>query len=266
MASASVTLTREAQRRPLVLVLVLLALVSLGFVLFPKLDLAFSGLFYESATGFFQRHAEAVETVRSAGRIATWVFVIAVASLLPIKVLFPRSRLLMAPRKILFVLIAFALGPGLIVNLILKDFWGRARPREILEFGGEATFSPAWWISSECHLNCSFVSGEAASAFCLVALAFVVSEKWRSVTAIATIAFAAAVSFARIAAGAHFLSDVLIAWLVVLLVLIALQRIILKGLPPAFDDRAEAGARRVGERLRRLFAPRDGSSGSKRIP
>lgn len=254
MVSASVALTREAQRRPLVLVLVLLALVSLVFIVFPKLDLAFSGLFYESTTGFFQRHIKAVETVRAAGWLATWGVVIAVAAMLPIKVLFPKNRPLMAPRKIVFVLAAFALGPGLIVNVILKDFWGRARPREILEFGGDATFSPAWWISGECHLNCSFVSGEAASAFCLVALAFVVSEKWKSVVAIAVIAFAAAVSFARIAAGAHFLSDVLIAWLVVLFVLIALQRVILNRLPPAFDDRIEAGARRAGERLRRLFA------------
>jgi len=254
MASASVIFTREALRWRLVMVLVVLAFVSLVFLLFPKLDLAFSGLFYESSTGFFQRHIRAVETVRAAGRLATWGFVTAVVAMLPIKIVFPKSRLLMAPRKIVFLLAAFALGPGLIVNVILKDFWGRARPREILEFGGDATFSPAWWISGECHLNCSFVSGEAASAFCLVALAFVVSEKWKSVVAIAIIAFAAAVSFARIAVGAHFLSDVLIAWLVVLLVLIGLQRVILNGLPPAFDDRVEASARRAGERLRHLFA------------
>lgn len=241
--------------------LALLALVSLVFVLAPGLDLSFSKLFYDPAAGFLEGRSTAVETVRAAGRIATWTFVIAVAAMLPIKVLFPKSCLLLTPRKILFVLAAFLLGPGLIVNGILKDYWGRARPREILEFGGDATFSPAWWISSQCHLNCSFVSGEAAFAFCLVALVFLVGKNWRPVVAAVTIVFASAVSLARIAAGGHFLSDVLIAWLVVFLVLIALQQLVLKGLPPAFDERAEAGAKRAGEALHGLFRSGGGPPG-----
>jgi hypothetical protein len=35
-----------------------------------------------------------------------------------------------------FVLICVILGPGLIINLVLKDHWGRPRPRQIVEFGG----------------------------------------------------------------------------------------------------------------------------------
>ena len=116
---------------------------------------------------------------------------------------------------------------------------------------GDATFSPVWWFSDQCERNCSFVSGEAASAFWLVALVFLVRKEWRPATAVATLAFAAAISFTRIAAGGHFLSDVLVAWLVTLCVMIASQPAVLKGLPPAFDRAVEAGARRIGEALRR---------------
>ena len=44
----------------------------------------------------------------------------------------------------LFLFLGLLVGPGLVVNGILKDHWGRARPAEIIEFGGTAHFSPAF--------------------------------------------------------------------------------------------------------------------------
>ena len=134
-----------------------------------------------------------------------------------------------------------------------KTFWGRARPNALLEFGGDATFSPAWWVSDQCERNCSFVSGEAASAFWLVTLVFLVRRELRPAAAAATLVFAAAVSFTRIAVGAHFLSDVLVAWLMTLCVMIALARLLLTRLPPAFDEAVEAALERTGRRLRDCF-------------
>lgn len=221
----------EARQRPLLSVALLLALVSLFFALAPQLDIAVSRLFYDPALGFIERHRGSLEAVRLVNRIAMWTVVLGALALLALKVLMPDRPALPPPRKMLFVLAAFMIGPGLIVNVILKGYWGRARPREILEFGGTASFSPAWWIGGECHLNCSFVSGEAAAAFCLLALAFVVADRWKAFTAVTAVAFATAVSFARIAAGAHFLSDVLIGWLLTLLVLIVLQRALLRHAP-----------------------------------
>jgi lipid A 4'-phosphatase len=247
---------REVLQRPLAAALGALALVSLIFLLAPNLDLAVSRVFYASPTGFSSAESGALEALRDGGRIVEWAFAALVVAPLLIKILFPHRRLLLPPRATLFVLATFALGPWLIVNGILKAFWGRARPRAILEFGGDATFSPAWWISDQCGRNCSFVSGEAASAFCLVALVFLVRKEWRPAVAAATLAFAAAVSFTRVAAGGHFLSDVLIAWLMTLCVMIALHRMVLKGLPPAFDRAVETAAGRSGEALRRLFQGR----------
>jgi membrane-associated PAP2 superfamily phosphatase len=187
-----------------------------------------------------------LEAWRDLGGYVEWTFGIAVTAPLLLKILRPRSRLLLRPRATLFVLATFALGPGLIVNGVLKENWGRARPRALLEFGGDAAFSPAWWISDQCARNCSFVSGEAAGAFGLVALVFLVPKEQRPAMSVFTLSFAAIVSLTRIAVGAHFLSDVLIAWLITLSVMIALDQVILKGLPEKFDRAVERGAEGVG--------------------
>ena len=48
-------------------------------------------------------------------------------------------------RKItLFMLITIALGPGLLVNAVFKDHWGRPRPRQVIELGGKYEFHPVW--------------------------------------------------------------------------------------------------------------------------
>lgn len=255
----SFRLSQEVRRRPLLFVLAALAAVSLVFVLAPGLDLTVSRLFYDPVSVSFIGAGGIVEFVRDVGRYIVWLFAIAIGLSILTKVAVPKSPLLVSPRAILFLLASLAIGPGLIVNAILKNQWGRARPREILEFGGDATFSPAWWPSDQCNLNCSFVSGEAAWAFFLVSLVFIVPKGWRPAAAIATIAFAALISATRIAGGGHFLSDVVIAWLVVLLVIVAFYRLILTGLPPAFDDAVEAAAGRVGEALRRLFRSKSGA-------
>ena len=241
----------DTEARALAWTLGLLALTSLVFLVAPQLDVAVSRLFYIGPSGFLDGRYEVVEIIRETGRLLMWVLGLGVLAPLLIKLLFPARPILVPPRAMLFVLSSYALGPGLVVNGILKEHWGRARPREVLDFGGTADFSPVWWISNQCERNCSFVSGEAAAAFWLVALVFIVPPHWRVRTAIMTVAAAAAISFTRLAAGAHFLSDVLIAWLLTLLVLLALANLILTRMPPTFDAAVESWLARAGQALRR---------------
>lgn len=119
-------------------------------------------------------------------------------------------------RKVLFVFLVLIVGAGLIVNVTFKNEFGRARPRNIVEFGGTKKFTPAFVISNECESNCSFSSGEAAGAFFAMALAMALSRK-REVF-VAACAFGWLVSFLRIAAGAHFFSDVVVSFFVMLIV------------------------------------------------
>ena len=70
------------------------------------------------------------------------------------------------------VLLAFtmAVGPGLLVNGILKQEWGRPRPVHVDTFGGRDAFKSWYETDGTCPGNCSFVSGEGALVIVLVVL------------------------------------------------------------------------------------------------
>jgi membrane-associated phospholipid phosphatase len=131
---------------------------------------------------------------------------------------------------LLFVALTIAIGPGLVANVVLKDNWGRARPNQIVEFGGTKRFSPAWAVSDQCPKNCSFVSGDASFAVSLIALAWawpVGLQRRRWIWRIG--GFAAIVALMRMARGAHFLSDTVIGILLTLLIMLMLERLIFQG-------------------------------------
>jgi len=119
-------------------------------------------------------------------------------------------------KRVLYLLFVLIVGAGLIVNAGLKDNFGRARPRDVEEFGGTKLFTPAYVISSECRTNCSFSSGDAAGGFFSIALAMALSRR-RAVLA-AAVGIGALVSFARVASGAHFLSDTVVSFFIMLAV------------------------------------------------
>lgn len=111
----------------------------------------------------------------------------------------------------IFTIFFIALGPGLLVNLFLKEEFGRARPREIIEFGGKQHFTE-FWQPGTAGTNSSFPSGHAAIAFASIAPWFVLREKKRTVARIflcTGLLFGVLVGIARILQGAHFVSDIL---------------------------------------------------------
>jgi membrane-associated PAP2 superfamily phosphatase len=120
---------------------------------------------------------------------------------------------------IVFLLLSLALGPGLLVNTLLKEHSGRARPVTTVTFGGTKQFSGAWVIGDQCARNCAFVSGHAAVAAWPVAGAFLARRRrtrraWLAGGLLAGLA----VGLGRMATGSHFLSDVVLAVLMVYLV------------------------------------------------
>jgi membrane-associated phospholipid phosphatase len=123
-------------------------------------------------------------------------------------------------RAILLLVATLAAGPGLLVNLGLKEHSGRPRPSQIVEFGGTAEFRPFGRFDGACAKNCSFVSGEASAAAWTLAPALLVPPPARGVAVASALVFTAAVSALRLSFGGHFLSDVafaaLFTWLIVL--------------------------------------------------
>ena len=190
--------------------------LALLFVLVPDIDLAFSGLFYEVGAGFTQNGApwervlyESIDWIVGAAVVGS-VGVLLVGA-------FRKGPFGRQGRVAALLLLVLALGPGLVVNGILKEYWGRARPRDVTEFGGERHFTPAFVISDQCERNCSFTAGHPSAGFALAALGYAyVSRRRRwSVIAAAT-GFGLLVGLARVAAGGHFLSDVLFSGIIVI--------------------------------------------------
>ena len=207
--------------------IILLVLTLAAFVLFaarPQIDLAAAHWFYSD--GF-------------AGQGAWGRAVRGFLYGLPVVVcaLFLLSRWLPLPlpcrpssRGMLFVIASLALGPGILVNVILKDHSHRPRPNQIVEFGGPSAYRPVGAFDGACVKNCSFVSGEASAAFWMVAPASLAPPPLQ-VPAIALALTAGVVTgLLRMAYGAHFLSDVVLAGLLTLLLVVILRWFFFPGL------------------------------------
>jgi lipid A 4'-phosphatase len=130
-------------------------------------------------------------------------------------------------RAIIFLLATLAVGPGLVVNAVFKDHWGRARPRDVAEYGGTREFTPAFVVSDECDANCSFVSGHASIPFAFAALGLVWRRRRRLIYGGAAV-FGGLVGLGRIAQGAHFLSDVIFSGILVFAVAYLLARYVFR--------------------------------------
>lgn len=213
----------DKTRRLLSQTLMFLGLVSLFFAAMPELDLFVSRLFWDPLTGFAFNENSFLVAFRDANRLLPWVVIgIAITLIIP-NPLLRHLKYPPAPHKLLFVVTFFAAGPGLGVHLI-KMLVGRARPHALEEFGGSALFTPPWELTDQCARNCSFISGEAASAFALLTLVVFIRPKYATFYLAAVGIVAAGFSLNRVVFGAHFLSDVVISWNVMFILAVLLWR------------------------------------------
>lgn len=110
-----------------------------------------------------------------------------------------------------FLLLVLFIGPGLVINGVLKTCWGRPRPTQITEFGGDKEFVNAGFFGNAGH-NSSFPCGHASIAFYAIVPGFHFLKQQKRKLAITFFIlgtlFGAFVGTARILQGGHFLSDV----------------------------------------------------------
>jgi len=140
---------------------------------------------------------------------------------------FPR-RLFAWRRPALFLVLVAALGPGLLVNGIFKDHYGRPRPREVQELGGQERFLPVWVRGTDPQAK-SFPCGHCSMGFYLSVPWLVLRRRRRALAAaflVAGVAAGGVLGVARMMAGGHFLSDVLWAGGMVWIVALVLYRLL----------------------------------------
>ena len=194
------------------LILACFLISSILFVQFPGIDLSVSRAFFDN--GFYLA-GHWKSWPQDSVRIFLCLSVLSVAGLYIYNKYSKRNLCGIDGKKVIYLLLVLVVGAGLIVNGIFKEDFGRARPRDIVEFGGSKIFTPAFVISQECDTNCSFSSGDGAGAFFGLALALALSRK-RAVL-LSAFAYGTLVSYSRIASGGHFLSDCVVSFFVMLI-------------------------------------------------
>jgi membrane-associated PAP2 superfamily phosphatase len=196
-------------RTGLTVALAISAIVGVVFAIYPELDIQIARQFFAfGPINFGLRVSPVVSSLRDT---ALWVETALAAPAvvaLVVKCILPRKKFLLPSRAVVFLLATLSLGPGLFVNVLTKDYWGRSRPVDIPEFGGNELFVPWWDPRGICPKNCSFVAGDASGAFWTLAPAALTPPAWRALAYTLSVAFGTGVGLLRIAAGAHFFSDV----------------------------------------------------------
>jgi membrane-associated PAP2 superfamily phosphatase len=213
---------REARmnRIGLAIALIVGALTAAISGLYPEIDPAISGLFFEPASKSFTPHLNTfIFYSRQLALCIIGVFAVQAIATLVIKFLLPRSRSLMPGRAAMLIVVTFILGPGLVTNVLLKDHWGRPRPGEVTQFGGADHFLQWWDPGGPCKKNCSFVAGDPSAAFWTLASAATAPLPYRPAAYAAALLFGAAVGVLRIIAGGHFFTDVMFAGIITFLVI-----------------------------------------------
>ena len=219
-------------RLSLVTLLALTVLTGVLFALWPELDLMGSGFFH--GPDGFPGNGHGLKGLRN---ILYFLPVIVMGLFLLAWVLgwvggwfgWPLLEALQPRgRSVLFLALGLALGPGLLVNVILKEYWDRPRPQQVQEFGGALAFRPWYKIDGACEKNCSFVSGETSGAFWLVAPASLAPPPLRLPAVALALGVGVLTGVMRVAFGGHFPSDALFAGLFTLILVALLRKILIK--------------------------------------
>lgn len=173
-------------------------------------DLKMASLFYQPGAGF------------PIGRQQPWKFLydfgvypaysMGVLALLIAVAGYFRPSLISIRRQALFIAVLLIIGPGILVNSIFKDHWGRPRPMQVDIFGGNLSFYQPWQPGPASR-NASFPAGHPSAAFYMSAPYFVMREKKQRSKALlwlwGGILFGVIMGIARVIQGGHFVTDVI---------------------------------------------------------
>ena len=202
-------------RTGLFIALGLFLVVGLLFGLYPEFDLKLAAAFYDAATKTFPLKLNAVAAfARDAAMWIAWALVLPALIAIVGKLVRPDRPMLVPGRAAVFLLVSILLSAVVLTNLTFKSYWGRPRPVMVTEFNGPWQFVPWWDPRGECGRNCSFFSGEGATAFWTYAPAALTPPAWRPLAYVAATVFGVITSALRMAFGGHFFTDVAAAGLV----------------------------------------------------
>jgi lipid A 4'-phosphatase len=197
-------------------ILIITGFLSLLLVIFPGLDISFSEFFFSTENGFIYRKNFLVYQIYQLLPFLTKLFILVCLLYLAYIAIKHKNLKKIIRSGVFFLFITATISPGLIVNEVFKENFGRARPRNIEEFNGTQHFTKAFKLSNQCERNCSFSSGHAAMGYFFSAIAYTTSLLYFNKIYIVGVVFGSMVGLSRVMMGGHFLSDVIVSALIVL--------------------------------------------------
>ena len=262
-------------RTELLIALAVAVVVGFIFALDPDLDLKIAAPFYDIVIGVNHFGLRIYPPLMLARNVILWAvtaMVVWVLLALVLKVIRPRRRLLVPVRAAVFLLATLVLGPGLLVNVTLKEHWGRPRPIDVAQFGGNEHFVAWWDPRGDCPKNCSFVSGDVSAAFWTLAPAALIPPPWRALAYAGSLALGTAMAAIKVGIGAHFFTDAVFAGVLTFIVIWLLHGLIYRWVRTWPSDEAservvEHLAMRGHDFMRRLIQSggrRDGPNAADR--
>lgn len=115
------------------------------------------------------------------------------------------------------------LGAGILTNSLLKEYWGRPRPKQVEAYGGMLQYRPFYQpqLFPKEPMK-SFPSGHVAMGFCTLSLIFSFARMQKKrlyyLAWVSTLVVGVGLMIARIAQGGHFFSDVFAAFVLIFFV------------------------------------------------
>lgn len=206
--------------------------VALVLAVFPGIDLAVSEMVYDAGRGgFYLGHSLLMDVLQEVTSYASAVFLLGCLGWWLVVQRVRDVRWRVSDRMMAYLLLAFLIGPVLVVSLGFKEHWGRNRPVETANFGGEARFQPYYLPYGVCEDDCSFSSGHSSRGFYFMALAIAAyGLGWahRRLILASAIGFGSLAAGLRVIEGKHFLSDVTLSAIIVTYVAWVLFRLIFR--------------------------------------
>lgn len=186
---------------------ILLAILSCIFI-FTKLDIKIQSYFYKPGLGWFMKHEQPWDFLYRYGTIPA--VLLSIFSVLLMILSYMTIKYFKYRKIALFLILTMLIGPGIIINITLKDHWGRYRPRQIKEFGGRYDYQVIWEKGAS-GVGESFPCGHCSMGYYLM-IPYLFLRKKRKRLAylvlVSGILIGSVIGIARMIQGAHFASDV----------------------------------------------------------
>lgn len=195
-----------------------------------SIDLYISSLFFKNNT-FYLKDKLLFYLAYEFGTLPAWF--VGIACLVVYCFSFVSISLKAIKPQIIYLLLSLIIGPGLIVNVLLKDNWGRPRPVQTENFGGEQSYQKFYQPNfNNPTPSKSFPSGHASAGFYFMSFIFLARrirneelDQWgRNLT----LSLGLLLGITRIVQGGHYFSDVWMSAIVVFLTCLCLDHFYLK--------------------------------------